>query len=130
MQRAAAHFASRTDADEACMVGSAAVKEAQQGKSGIMITLVREEDPDAYRCSTGTVELSRVANVEHKVPAGWIAPSGSYVREMFLDYARPLIMGEVTPVFKNGLPDYVHLQDFDLPELRRRLDSDAASVVK
>ena len=130
LQRAAAHIASRTDADEAYMVGAAAVREAQQGKSGVMITLVREESADTYRCSSGTVELSRVANVEHKVPVEWIAPSGSHIREKFLDYARPLIMGEVTPAFKDGLPDYVHLKDFDLPELRRRLDSDATSVIK
>lgn len=130
LQRAAAHFASRTDADEAYMVGTAAVKAAQRGESDIMITLIREERSATYRCSTGTVELSTVANVEKKVPADWIAPSGSYVQDKFLDYARPLIMGEVSPVFKNGLPDFVHLQDFDLPELRRRLDSDAASIVK
>ncbi len=129
MQRSAAHFASLTDADEAYMVGSAAVKEALRGRTDIMITLVRE-DGDLYRCGTGTVSLSRVANVEHRVPDGWIDPSGNYVRRDFLDYARPLIEGEVTPLFKDGLPDYVHLQDFDLPELRRRLDSDAASIVK
>jgi 6-phosphofructokinase 1 len=130
LQRAAAHFASRTDADEAYMVGAAAVKAAQRGESDVMITLVRDEKAATYRCSTGTVDLSTVANVEKKVPADWIAPSGSYVQNKFLDYARPLITGEVSPVFKNGLPDFIHLQDFDLPELRRRLDSDAASTVK
>ena len=130
LQRAAAHFASRTDADEAYMVGTRAVREALQGHSGIMITLVREGDGDGYRCGTGTVELSRVANVEHKVPLDWIAPSGNYVREQLLDYARPLIIGEVAPRFKDGLPDYVSLQDFDVPGLRRRLVSDAASAVK
>ena len=130
MQRAAAHFASQTDADEAYMVGSAAVKEALRGKTDVMITLVREDEGDAYHCSTGTVELSAVANVEHRIPGGWISSSGSYVLKQFLNYARPLIAGQVTPLFKDGLPDYVHLKDFDLPELRRRLDSDVASVVK
>ncbi len=129
MQRSAAHFASRTDADEAYMVGAAAVREALRGRSGIMITLVRE-DGDVYRCGTGTAPLSSVANVEHRVPAGWINPSGNHVHRDFLDYARPLIMGEATPLFKDGLPDYVHLRDFDLPELRRRLDRDAACIVK
>ncbi len=130
MQRAAAHFASRTDAEEAYLVGSAAVKEARQGRSGIMITLVREEDATAYRCSAGTVELSRVANVEHKVPADWIAPSGSHIQTQFLDYARPLITGEVAPIFKEGLPDYVHLQGFDLLGLRKRLTGNTTGVSK
>lgn len=130
MQRAAAHFASRTDADEAFMVGSAAVKEARQGRTDIMITLVREEGTAAYRCTTGVVELSKVANVEHRVPTNWINTSGNYVMEEFLDYARPLIRGEVKPVFKDGLPDYVHLQDFDLPGLRRKLDSSFAGVTE
>jgi len=130
LQRAAAHFASRTDADEAYLVGSAAVRAALQGETDIMITLLRDESAGTYRCTTGTVDLSAVANVEKKVPLDWISATGSYVEDEFLDYARPLIAGEVSPVIKDGLPDFVHFQDFKIPELRRELDRDAASVVK
>ncbi len=130
LQRAAAHFASRTDADEAYLVGAAAVKAAFRGETDIMITLLREESGGLYRCTSGTAALSAVANVEKKVPAGWISPSGSYIQEIFLQYAHPLIEGEVNPVFRNGLPDFVHLQNFDLPELRRRLDRDVVGVTE
>lgn len=128
LQRAAAHFASRTDADEAYMAGAAAVRAARGGESGVMITLIRDPEAERYRCLTGTVALSAVANVEKKIPREWLSPSGSYVEARFLDYARPLIAGEVRPVYKNGLPDFVHLQGFDLPALRRRLDADVAKV--
>lgn len=130
LQRAAAHFASRTDADEAYLVGAAAVKAALKGETDIMITLVRDGNAGAYRCTTGTIDLTEVANVEKKVPLDWISPSGSYVESEFLDYARPLIAGELSPAIREGLPDFVQLHHFNLPELRRELDRDAASVIK
>ncbi|NLA12527.1 MAG: 6-phosphofructokinase [Firmicutes bacterium] len=130
LQRSAAHFASRTDADEAYAVGAAAVQAALRGETDVMITLLRDETAGFYRCFTGTAPLSDVANVEKKVPAEWIAPTGSYLEDAFLRYAHPLIDGQVSPVFRNGLPDFVHLQNFDLPKLRRRLDRDVAGVIK
>ena len=130
LQRSAAHFASRTDAGEAYMVGADAVKAARAGKTDVMITLIRDGSAAGYRCTTGTVDLSAVANVEKKVPAAWISPSGNYVEDAFLEYARPLIAGEVSPAVKEGLPNFVHLEGFDLPELRRRLDRDAVSIVE
>ena len=130
LHRSAAHFASRTDAEEAYMVGAAAIEAARGGKTGVMMTLLRDESADDYRCTTGTVELSAVANVEKKVPLQWISSSGNYVKDEFLNYARPLISGEVSPVIKEGLPDYVSLEGVDLPELRRRLDRDAVSIVE
>lgn len=107
-QRSAMHFASRTDAEEAYMVGVEAVKSSIQGKSGIMIALVRK-DTDDYCCGTVGVELSKVANVEKKVPLAWINSSGNFVNNTFLQYARPLIKGEVPIPIKNGLPDYINL---------------------
>lgn len=130
LQRSAAHFASKTDADEAYAVGAAAVQAALRGETDMMITLLRDETAGFYRCFTGTAPLSDVANVEKKVPAEWIASTGSYLQDAFLKYAHPLIDGQVSPVFRNGLPDFVHLQNFDLPKLRRRLDRDVAGVTK
>ncbi|MEW6662470.1 MAG: 6-phosphofructokinase [Bacillota bacterium] len=108
-QRAAMHYASRTDADEAYMVGREAVRLAAQDMSGMMVTLVRE-DAREYLSTPGCVELRRVANVEKKVPLDWITESGNFVTSQFLDYARPLIEGEIHVPTKNGLPDYVRLR--------------------
>ena len=51
-QRSAAHFASKTDNDEAYLCGREAVRQAVAGRSGHMVTLVRESDRP-YRCRTG-----------------------------------------------------------------------------
>ena len=108
-QRSAMHLAARTDAEEACMVGEEAVKLASAGKSGLMVTLVRD-DNEEYRCLTGCIELDKVANREKKLPVEWITASGFDVTDEFIEYLRPLINGEIEIPTKNGLPDYVDLQ--------------------
>ncbi len=122
MQRASMHYASQTDAEEAYRVGVEAVKMALGGQSGIMITLEREEGRDGYHCRTGSVELSKVANVEKKVPLEWINRGCNYVTEDLTRYARPLISGEVSVPSSGGLPDYVSLEGFNVSELRSKLD--------
>ncbi|HHX88112.1 MAG TPA: diphosphate--fructose-6-phosphate 1-phosphotransferase, partial [Firmicutes bacterium] len=108
-QRSAAHYVSRTDAGEAYLVGQQAVKLALNGRSGLMVTLVRDQAD--YNCRTGSVELSRVANVEKKLPPEWISSSGNDVTGEFIRYARPLIQGEVILPCKDGLPDYARLPE-------------------
>ena len=107
-QRAAMHCASKTDADEAYMVGETAVRCALADKSGIMVTLDRIGD-DPYECVCGETPLNTVANLEKKVPREWINEAGNDVTEDFIRYCRPLVMGEVAVPMKDGLPDYVHL---------------------
>jgi len=107
-QRSAMHFASKTDADEAYMCGVEAVRMALSGKTGVMVTLERESN-SPYKCVTGEAPLSGVANVEKKLPVEWINANHNYVTDEFIEYARPLIMGEVDLPMKDGLPDYVRL---------------------
>lgn len=108
MQRGAMHFAAKTDADEAYLVGQTAVEYALCGKNGVMVTLERVQD-EPYRAACGEVALNKVANEEKRVPREWINAEGNYVTEQFLRYARPLIEGEVAVPVKQGLPDYVRL---------------------
>ena len=115
-QRNAMHFASKTDADEAYMVGKTAVEAAMKGVTGQMVTLVRTGN-DPYRCTTGLVELQKVANGEKVVPPEFIDPSGFGVTEAFLDYATPLILGEAPlDIGRDGLPLYVRLTKCMLPK--------------
>ncbi len=130
MQRAAAHYASLTDAQEAYLVGAEAVKAALQGRSGFMVTLQREGDGEHYRCSAGSVELSAVANVEKKVPLNWINRNQNYITEDLIHYARPLIAGEVQVPHQGGLPAYVSLENFNVSELRVRLDRKASTAAQ
>jgi len=109
-QRNAMHFASKTDVDEAYMVGRAAVTAALEGVNGKMITLQRQPGAE-YRCTTGLVELEKVANGEKPVPAEFIDADGRGVTEAFLDYARPLILGEAPiEIGADGLPVYARLK--------------------
>ena len=50
-----------------------------------------------------------MANLEKKVPLEWITPDGMQVTEAFEEYARPLILDEVTPVYVNGTPRHIRL---------------------
>ena len=104
LQRAASHLASLTDINEAEEVGQKAVIEANNGKTGMMITLERTND-NPYKCTTNIYDIHNIANVEKKVPLEWI--NNNQMTKEFINYAKPLIQGELLPIFKDGLP--VHL---------------------
>ena len=104
LQRAATHIASLTDINEAFQCGEAAVRAADEGKTAMMITLDRNGD-DPYQCGTSAHDIHDIANVERKVPAEWITADGSNITEEFEKYARPLIMGELTPMYVDGVPE-------------------------
>jgi ATP-dependent phosphofructokinase / diphosphate-dependent phosphofructokinase len=110
-QRAAAHFASLTDSNNAFACGEAAVKAAAAGQSGYMVKIVRDTQPDgSVKWSTGLQPLGDIANVEHFVPRDWISEDGCLPNEKFVEYARPLIEGEVKYPLDGGLPKYVVLE--------------------
>ena len=106
LQRAATHLASLTDINEAFQVGHDAVVAAEEGKTGMMITLDRNGD-DPYQCGTSAYDIHAIANVERPVPAEWITEDGCDVNEGYEKYARPLIMGELQPLFINGVPRHL-----------------------
>lgn len=109
-QRAAAHFASATDANNAYACGVAAVKAAVEGQSGFMVKIVRDIQADgSIKWSTGLQSLEDIANVEHFIPKDWINEDGM-PNEKFVEYARPLIEGEVKFPTEGGLPKYAVLE--------------------
>jgi len=100
LARASICHVSKVDREEAYRIGKAAVRQALQ-EGGYMMTLEREEG-EQYSCRIGTVELSKVANVEKPLPHDFINSNGNHVTEKFIKYASPLIGGP--------LPEYVHLK--------------------
>ena len=108
LQRCASHLASRTDVNEAYAVGGAAAAAAFAGETGKMIALKRVSEYP-YQCITEAVDVQKVANLEKKVPLDWITPDGMQVTAAFEEYARPLILDEVTPVYVNGTPRHIRL---------------------
>ena len=106
LQRCAAHTASGTDVDEAFRAGSAAAHAAFDGQTGMMVSL--ERTPGApYRCEMVLHDIHGIANFEKTVPLSWIDTDACRMRAPFLDYARPLIQGELPPVYAGGLPKHL-----------------------
>ena len=108
IQRAAAHAASKTDVDEAFLAGQAAVRAAIAGETNKMVTLVRGET-EHYTVETGLAPLSDIANGIKKLPREWINEDMVSMNFQFLRYAQPLIQGEVTVPYENGVPTYARL---------------------
>jgi 6-phosphofructokinase 1 len=101
LQMCAADRAVKLDVDEAYGCGRQAVRLAERGTDGVMVTIQRVSKPgEPYRSEFGTIELARVANVERPLPDKFIRRDGMFVTKAFLDYARPLV-GE--------LPEYANL---------------------
>jgi 6-phosphofructokinase len=107
-QRAAAHYASATDALEAVACGEHAVRAAVSGQSGFMVKIVRTQT-SPYKWKTDLQPLADIANVEHLLPRDWISADGFMPTEAFVEYARPLIEGEVKVPTEGGLPKFVTL---------------------
>jgi 6-phosphofructokinase len=110
LQRAARHIASATDVEQAYALGSAAVKLALAGKTAVMPTIVRTNDKP-YRWKIGEAKLSRVANVERKMPKNFISADGFGITPAGKRYLAPLIGGEDYPTYKDGMPIYVTLKN-------------------
>ena len=109
LQRCAAHCASKTDIDESYMAGCAAVTNAINGITDKMVGFKRTEENGKYKCEIELINLKDCANAEKKVPREWINAEGNGVTKEFIDYALPLIEGEVTLKTEKGLPRFARL---------------------
>jgi 6-phosphofructokinase 1 len=114
LQRSARHIASATDVQQAYEVGRKAVEYGLAGKTGVMPAIRRLSD-EPYRWDIVEAPLSEIANRERSVPPEFISADGFGVTEACRRYMAPLIAGEAYPPFKNGLPDYVRLQNASAP---------------
>ncbi len=108
LQRCASHCASFTDIEESYKVGAAAVKAAAEGHTGKMALLKRVSD-NPYHCVTDIHDVSEIANMAKEVPPYMINENGDHVTEAFIEYARPLIQGEVSQLTVDGLPKHIKL---------------------
>ena len=108
LQRCASHIASATDISESFKVGEAAVKAAAEGESGKM-ALLRRVSNAPYICVTDTADVREIANLAKEVPRSMINENGDNVTDEFIEYARPLIEGELSQLMVNGLPTHIKL---------------------
>jgi len=115
LQRSARHIASETDVQQAYAVGRAAVEFAIAGRSAVMPAIRRLSD-SPYRWDIIAAPLAEVANQEKLLPPDFISDDGFGITDAARRYLAPLIVGEAYPPFKNGLPDYVKLQNAAAPK--------------
>ncbi len=108
LQRCASHLVSRRDITEAFTAGADGVQLALSGETGRMVVFERISNAP-YQLKTGSCPAGTVANVEKRVPQEWIINDGSYVSKEFFEYARPLIIGELSPFMVDGLPRHLFI---------------------
>lgn len=106
LQRCAAHISSRTDINESFALGQAAVKYAAEGITAVMSTIKRVSN-DPYQWIIEPENVSLIANQAKTIPLEWITPEKNDVTPEMEAYLRPLIIGEVSLQYKDGLPMYL-----------------------
>ena len=117
LQRSARHISSKTDLLHAEAVGVHAVRYAIKGLNGVMPIIVRSKS-EKYSWKIIPAPLSKIANVEKKLPSSFISKDGFDVTSKAIKYLKPLIQGEAYPKFKNGIP---HSQKLKLIEVKKKL---------
>ena len=106
-QRCSSAMLSDTDLSEAAASGAYGVKCALEGESGKMVAFHRaqgEEDHIDYM----TEDVNLICNQEKTVPEEWITGNGADIGNGFIEYALPLIRGEVEVPKKDGLPLFAY----------------------
>ena len=106
LQRAASHISSLTDVTEAEHAGMKAVEEANKNNTGVMVIFERK-NTKKYSIKESIYDIHNIANVEKMIPKEWIDSKNHQMKQAYIDYALPLIQGELLPIYKDGLP--VHL---------------------
>ena len=102
LQRSARHISSQVDLDHAYAVGKAAVEYASSGENAIMPIIVRKKTK-SYSWEVGKVALSKVANIEKKMPRNFISKDGFGITQSCKNYLTPLIQGEAWAPFEDGV---------------------------
>ncbi len=106
LQRCASHLASKTDIDEAFVLGQKAVEQAENGNTSVMITMTRISN-EPYTIEYGASPVCDIANKAKEVPDDYINADSNDVTASMIQYLAPLIQGEVNITYKNGLPYYI-----------------------
>ncbi len=109
MQRCSSHICSKTDIDEAELIGSRGVLAALAGETGKTMVFRRLSDVP-YVVTVESVSADEVANKEKFFPDQWINPQGNDVTKEAERYFLPLIQGEVNIAMRNGMPLHFKLK--------------------
>ena len=93
LQRSATHLSSEVDRIHAYQVGKKAVQYAMKGLNGVM-PVIKRKSSFPYKWEIVPAPLKKIANVEKKLPAGFIASDGFGMTNKARQYFKPLIGGK------------------------------------
>lgn len=102
-QRCASFSASLTDINESFAIGEEAVACALAGNTGKMMVFGRLSD-HPYKVKISDVDVSLAANKVKPFPVEWISENSADIRPEGVSYLAPLIQGEPSVPYQNGIP--------------------------
>ena len=97
LQRSASHLSSGIDRAHAYEVGKKAVQYALQGLNVVM-PVIKRKSSMPYKWEVVSAPLTKIANVEKKLPAGFISKDGMGMTKKARSYFQPLIEGKVADI--------------------------------
>ena len=97
LQRSASHLSSGVDRAHAYEVGKKAVQYALKGLNGVM-PIIKRKSSMPYQWEVVPAPLTKIANVEKKLPAGFISKDGLGMTKRARSYFQPLIEGKVKDI--------------------------------
>ena len=97
LQRSASHLSSGVDRAHAYEVGKKAVQYALKGLNGVM-PIIKRKSSMPYQWEVVPAQLTKIANVEKKLPAGFISKDGLGMTKRARSYFQPLIEGKVKDI--------------------------------
>lgn len=110
MQRCSSHLCSKTDIDEAVLIGEMGVKASLKGETGRIVVFKRVSDVP-YAVRVESVKASEIANKEKYFPKKWINEYHNGINDEAIKYFLPLVQGEVNLKMKNGIPMHFKIQE-------------------
>lgn len=112
LQRCASHLSSLTDLNESFSLGAQAVRYAEEGRTKCMLTLNRTSN-SPYSVTIDTADIQNIANEAKSIPREWINAAGNDITPALYEYMAPLILGEPSISYKNGLPAYLPVEHLE-----------------
>jgi 6-phosphofructokinase 1 len=97
LQRSASHLSSGVDRAHAYEVGKKAVQYALKGLNGVM-PIIKRKSSTPYKWEVVPAPLTKIANVEKKLPPEFITKDGLGMTKRARSYFQPLIEGKVADI--------------------------------
>jgi 6-phosphofructokinase 1 len=119
LQRSARHLSSKTDLLQAQAVGAKAIEYAVRGMNSVMPIIVRGKTKN-YSWKIEAAPLSKIANIEKKLPKSFITKDGYGITKKAMEYLKPLIKGEAKITYKEGLPKIGSLKLLEVTKKLKR----------